>query len=209
MEHVSSERIFNQYRERVPPIDGRPSLDKEDAPAIRRNNLRLYLEEMKMRRPASLWVFEAPSKSGALRTGVPLTSERDFKPTSKHLDIAKQFEKATSEDVSPSEPSETSEIVWDEVGRCRSIPLLWNCVMLRPFDDSIACTRNPGTIELRAHAPILEMLIRMFNPKLILWAGERSRKMSTILGQNGIEADHPKSRRGSNFRAQTQKFRNL
>ena len=50
-------------------------LRTDRANAIRRHNLRLYLNLMQDRKPKMLWIGEAPGYPGCLISGVPFTSE--------------------------------------------------------------------------------------------------------------------------------------
>jgi len=64
----STDRLFNPYR------DGAPDLDREDAPAIRRENVRAYLAAYDTM-PDVLLLAEAPGPWGCRFSGVPITCE--------------------------------------------------------------------------------------------------------------------------------------
>ncbi|PYQ56199.1 MAG: uracil-DNA glycosylase, partial [Acidobacteria bacterium] len=116
--------------------------------AIRRRNLRLYLEQIG--EPRTLLVGEAPSYRGGRLTGIPFTSESIML---RHLGPG--YRKATTGATMSTEASAT--MVWATIRCIEPLPMLWNAFPFHPFvKGNPFSNRMPTASELRIGAPFLE-----------------------------------------------------
>src|SRR5437773_6339701 len=109
-----SDRAVNQYRES----------------AVRRRNLRLYLEEMEAIGPRLLLVGEAVSYRGGRLTGIAFVSESlmlcgvDLAGDRRIFGSDRGYAKADPAARVSTEASAT--MVWATIRRLEPLPLLWN-----------------------------------------------------------------------------------
>jgi hypothetical protein len=102
--------------------------------AIRRRNLRLYLEELDAIGPRLLLVGEAVSYRGGRLTGIPFVSETvmlcgvDLANGSRVLGAERDYRKADLSTRVSTEASAT--MVWGTIRDIEPIPLLWNAFSL-------------------------------------------------------------------------------
>ena len=166
-----SDRATNQY--------ARPNR----ANAIRRNNLRLYLEEAGG--PRMLLVGEAPSYRGGRLTGIPFTSETIML---RHLGDG--YRKATPGSNLSTEASAT--MVWATISCIAPRPLLWNAFPFHPFVRGNPFTnRAPTSEELRIGAPFLEWLLQLFAFDEVVAIGNLASRSLTRLGIAHEKVRHP------------------
>jgi len=151
--------------------------------AIRRANLRLYLE--RIGEPRMMLVGEAPSHRGGRLTGIPFTSESIML---RHLGPA--FRKATPGPKLSTEASAT--IVWGTIACIEPRPLLWNAFPFHPFErGNPKSNRTPTREELRIGAPFLEQLIGLFPIEIIVAIGNLASHSLTKLGIAHEKVRHP------------------
>ena len=155
------------------------------APALRRTNLRRYLEAF-YRLPEVLLVGEAPSWRGCRFSGVPFTSEAQL------VDGSLPFEgERTSRRRRPlAEPSGT--VVW-RVLRPRSPRfLLWNVSPLHPHRPGAPlANRRPRVTEVRRFHGLLGRVMGALGPAAVAAVG---RTAQAALGELDVRcryARHP------------------
>lgn len=78
MERTKTVEQFVQFLSDAPdlPLVFNPYSDNDPFGAVRRKNLQIYLENMKILKPKVLLVGEAPGYNGCRYSGIPFTSER-------------------------------------------------------------------------------------------------------------------------------------
>lgn len=153
--------------------------------AIRRHNLRLYLQEIGT--PRVLLVGEAPSYRGGRLTGIPFTSESIMM---KILGAARGYRKATPGPMLSTEASAT--IVWATIQRLEPLPLLWNAFPFHPFrSGNPFSNRVPTNAELLIGAPFLELLLRLFAIERVVAIGNLAERSLTRLGIAHDKVRHP------------------
>lgn len=185
----TSATLTNHYVTRLPDLVDPPTRDSEIGPSIREQNLRVYLQGMFDRRPKYVWLFEAPSAKGAIRTGVPQIGESSLNKRAQQLGIS--LRRATSDTLPLMRDSDTSEFVWQHV-QPECIPLFWNSIMWRPHEvGSIATTRTPSSEEIRFGAIILAMVVKTFEPIRVISVGRPAEKTAKICGLNAPYVRHP------------------
>jgi uracil-DNA glycosylase len=168
-----SDRACNQYARGEP------------ANAIRRRNLRLYLEQIG--EPRVLLVGEAPSYRGGRLTGIPFTSESIMMAG---LGAHCGCRKATPGPKRSTEASAT--IVWATIRNTEPLPLLWNAFPFHPFAaGNPFSNRIPTTGELLLGAPFLEWLLRLFPIERVVAVGNLAERSLTRLGIEHVKVRHP------------------
>ena len=175
-----SDRAFNQYADS----------------AIRRRNLRRYLDEIDAIGPDTLLVGEAPSYRGGRLTGIAFVSERvmlDGVPIASspgHI-LGAGYRKATAGPEVSTEASAT--MVWSTIARIDPLPMLWNAFPFHPFERGNARTnRIPDASELVIGQQFLVMLTRLFDFRSIVAIGNQA-----ALSLSRIEIAHEKVRHPS------------
>ena len=168
-----SDRACNQYKN-----------------AIRRENLRLYLEEIG--EPRMLLVGEAPSHRGGRLTGIAFTSEQIMLSgiDSRFLGESRGYRKATPGPKRSTEASAT--MVWTTIKNIEPLPLLWNAFPFHPFVSANPFSnRIPTAGELLIGAPFLETLMKLFPIEIVVAIGNLAERSLTRLGIAHTKVRHP------------------
>lgn len=183
-----SERACNQYSRIIGDLRGN---------AIRRRNLRLYLEELTAIGPRVLLVGEAVSYRGGRLSGVAFVSEALMlggidiaSPPGRILGADRGYRKATAGPRLSTEASAT--MVWETIRGIEPLPILWNAFPFHPFHAGDPDTnRVPTAAELAIGQPFIAMLLRLFPIERVVAIGNQA---AASLGRMGIEHDkvrHP------------------
>lgn len=168
-----SDRACNQYRN-----------------ATRRENLRLYLEEIGS--PRMLLVGEAPSHRGGRLTGIAFTSEQIMLCgiDGRFLGESRGYRKATPGPTRSTEASAT--MVWATIKNIEPLPLLWNAFPFHPFlTENPHSNRFPTAEELLIGAPFLETLMTLFPIETVVAVGNFAERSLTRLGIAHTKVRHP------------------
>lgn len=184
-----SERACNQFSRTVGDLRGN---------AIRRRNLRLYLEELDAIGPRALLVGEAVSYRGGRLSGIAFVSEAVMLAG---VDIASQpgrilgadrgYRKATDGPRLSTEASAT--MVWETIRTLEPLPILWNAFPFHPFHAGDPNTnRAPTSNELEIGQRFIAWLLRLFDIRDVIAVGNQA---SASLGRMAIE--HTKVRHPS------------
>lgn len=196
-----SDRACNPYArgrtsrssESVAAPESRTSEFSATSNAIRRANLRLYLEQMRAFRPRAILVGEAPSHRGARLTGIPFMSERlmlDGVPSAGMFGVSGGYRKALETETPSTEASAT--IIWSTIREVRPLPLLWNAFPFHPHHaGNPRSNRMPTSAELLAGEPFLEALIRIFDIPLVIAVGNHAERSLARLGIAHTKVRHP------------------
>jgi hypothetical protein len=172
--------VFNQYRDRD------PSLDRPDAPVIRRSNLCRYLETFAD--AAYVLVGEAAGYAGCRFSGIPFTGEAQLvgpEPLwwTADCDLAQ-----TSLDDPWSERS--AEIVWPALNERRDC-VLWNAFPWHPYKDGPLSNRRPRTSELRQATDVLRFFLSLYPQSMVYAIGRVSQSALHALGVKATYIRHP------------------
>ena len=170
----SSPIAFNQY------VDFDTKIERDDAPVVRSNNLERYLECMATVKGRDLWLFEAPSRRGAVRTGVPQTSASKLNERAEQIGLSGGFRPVPSHTPDTADPSETSKRVAAFFGSMLVKPLLWNAVMIHTR-DARGANRNPSKAELRQHQHILRAVYDLCEPRKVIACGETAQIAASLV----------------------------
>lgn len=182
LQSASLPSVFNPWRDRCAVCD------RADAPALRRENLRLFLERAIDVEDATMWIGRDLGYRGGRRTGVPLTDEVHLASASALLgDIA--LVRATE---GPMVAERTAAVVWSVLRRVQRPIVLWNVFPFHPHFADDPMSNRPHTRAERDEAwPLLEALIAMVRPTRIVAIG---RDASQALADLGVASDavrHP------------------
>jgi hypothetical protein len=181
-----SERACNQYSSTLGDIR---------ANAIRRRNLRLYLEQLDAVGARIVLIGEAPSYRGGRLTGIPFVSEtvmlRGVETRSGFvLGESHGYRKATEGEKLSTEASAT--MVWATIREIDPLPLLWNAFPFHPFDAGNAFTnRMPSAAELAIGATLIARLVQLFGFERIVAVGNHADASLTKLGIAHDKVRHP------------------
>ena len=188
-----STRAYNQY--------SRVAGDLQ-ANAVRRRNLRLYLDQLEAIAPRMLLIGEAPSYRGGRLTGIPFVSESVMlggveTRSGAILGAEHGYRKATSGPRLSTEASAT--MVWGTIRAIEPLPLLWNAFPFHPHEaDNPDTNRAPSAAELLAGAPFIERLLSLFALKTIVAIGNHASNSLMRLGIEHVKVRHP-SQGGKNL----------
>lgn len=163
------------------------------AAALRRDNLALYLEQMRRRNPTTLLVGEAPSHRGCRLTGVPFMSETIMLAGVEEAALfgtARGYAKATPGPRTSTEASAT--IVWETIREIYPTPLLWNAFPFHPHrPGEPRSNRPPTSAELEVGKRFVLALVGLFAIEQLVAVGNRARDSLASLGIAHTRVRHP------------------
>jgi uracil-DNA glycosylase len=165
--------------------------------AIRRRNLRTYLNEMETICPRTLLIGEAVSHRGGRLSGIAFVSETvmlagvDVASPARHiLGAASGYRKATAGDRFSTEASAT--MVWETIRDIDPLPLLWNAYPFHPFrHGNPLSNRVPTAAELAIGLLFVHMLLRLFPIEQVVAIGNQAAASLTRLGIAHEKVRHP------------------
>ncbi|EPR17727.1 hypothetical protein M527_15450 [Sphingobium indicum IP26] len=176
------ESVFNPY------ADCCPLHDRDDAPALRRQNLQLFLEAAIEAKVDTMWIARDLGYRGGRRTGVPLTDE-------VHLDHAGALlggvtlARATQ---GPIVAERTAAIVWRVLDAIRQPAVLWNVFPLHPHERGDSFSNRCHTrAEREATEPLLRALIKLVRPRQIVAIGRDAQLALQDIGIPVVGVRHP------------------
>lgn len=183
---------FNPY------ASGDPARD-----AVRRANLRLYLQEMAALQPTAALVGEAPGIHGCHWSGVPFMGERMLTRGLARHGLFGPFKGYGWTSDNPRGESEASgTILWGVVEELAQAPFVWNAFPLHPYHaERPASNRTPTAEELGRCAHVLPRLLALFPIQRVIAVG---RKAEGLLGELGLAhhaVRHPANGGAPAFRA--------
>jgi uracil-DNA glycosylase len=195
---------FNQYA----LVPGDPELDL--ANAIRRQNLRLYLQKMAAAEPWLLLVGEAPGYRGCRLTGVPFTSEAIILDSQCWPFGAEAGFSKTAERNNVVREA-TATMVWAALAGWRPPPLLWNALPFHAYQEGRpASNRRPDSREMRLGAEFLVELGELFRPRVVAAAGQSAARALELAGVTGYrQLRHPSHGGKAGFLAGLGQIRSL
>jgi hypothetical protein len=182
-----TERATNQFSR----LDG-----DLQANAVRRRNLRLYLDQMDAIGPHMLLIGEAVSYRGGRLTGIAFVSESVMlggvdTASGPILGADHGYRKATPGPKLSTEASAT--MVWETIRDVRPLPLLWNAFPFHPFGpDDENSNRAPTAAELLIGQRFIERLLSLFAFEQIVAIGNHA-----SLSLQRMDIEHTKVRHPS------------
>jgi len=188
------------------------------APAIRRNQLRAYLQK-RLGKVKLTIIGEALGYRGGHFTGIPMTSERLLLGRSNKVQVKssdffsgikpRRTSKPEKYPDGFSEP--TATIVWDTLLRLGLKPdqfILWNAFPWHSFDPhrGLLSNRMPNKAEQQAGRPVLMAFLKLFPCKEMVALGKIAAAQLEQLGVNAHCIRHPASGGAKLFREQIAKI---
>jgi hypothetical protein len=181
-----SDRAVNQYSRTIGDLRGN---------AIRRRNLRLYLEELDAIGPRMLLVGEAVSHRGGRLSGIAFVSEAVMlsgvdTASGRVLGGDRGYRKATDGPKLSTEASAT--MVWATIRTIAPLPLLWNAFQFHPFrPGNPLSNRVPTPAELEIGSRFIARLMRLFDFELIVAIGNQASASLTKMSIAHEKVRHP------------------
>ena len=174
--------VYNQYAD-----DG--SLGN----AVRRENLKLYFEQVLGLGAQLILVGEAPGYLGCRRTGVPFTSEQlllaGIDPPGL-FGSQYGFRSASDDGRVPAE--QTATIVWRELRKHEAVALGWNAWPFHPHRSAVPLSnRTPRVSELRQGLPFLKVLLGLAPGLPVVAMGNSAARSLSWLGVDHHKVRHP------------------
>ena len=198
----SAEGLFNQYNSR----DRR--VDRENAPEIRRKNLKAYVHSFPDR-PSIMLLCEAPGPWGCRFTGIPITSENQllsgklpFSGTQSSLGrplltIRKR----------PPFTEYSAEIFWETLAGYHPRFFVWNAVPLHPYKSgNILSIRTPAKREIRMFMHLLEDICGCLSPDHCIAVGRKAEFAFSTAGIKAQYVRHPSQGGANIFRERMRKL---
>ena len=172
--------VFNPY------LDCDPSLEKTQGPAIRRRNLRRYLETFSG--ASYLLVGEAAGYAGCRFSGIPFTGEAQIVgggclPWARGLG----FEQSSLDDLWRER---SGQIVWEAFDGRRDC-VLWNTFPWHPHGDKALSNRKPTRGEVDQCTEVLQRAISLFPLARVVAIGRVSEAKLQELGFEAAYIRHP------------------
>lgn len=175
----STDDLFNPYR------DVRDGLDRPDAAAMRRGNLRSYLSAYDEAPPLFL-LAEAPGPWGCAYSGVPITAEAQLVDS----DFPITGTPTSLEDEPHTEYS--AGIFWRVLQPVFPHFFVWNSVPLHPHDPGEPQSiRNPRRSEVARWEPLVEEVIKHLSPDRIVGIGRKAERALKEVGADVTYVRHP------------------
>lgn len=164
--------------------------------AVRRRNLRLYLNQLDAIGPRMLLIGEAVSYRGGRLSGIAFVSETIMlrgvdTRSGRVLGAENGFRKATPGPKLATEASAT--MVWETIAELDPLPLLWNAFPFHPFlPGNPLSNRAPSAAELLIGERFIARLMRLFDFQTVVAIGN-----SASLSLQRMDIDHVKVRHPS------------
>jgi hypothetical protein len=208
-----SRSVFNPWWE----VDEQNDIGR-NAPAIRRQQLRAYLQKRVGKANVAM-IGEAVGYRGGHFSGIPMTSERLLLGRSKgfHIKPRDFFSDAKPRRTSKpekcpdgfSEP--TATIVWGTLLRLGINPeqfVLWNAFPWHSFDSrrGMLSNRMPNKSERAAGLPVLKAFLELFPCDQVVALGKIAAAQLEELNVNAHCVRHPASGGATLFRTQIAKI---
>ena len=201
--------VFNPWWE----VDEQNDIGR-GAPAIRRNQLRAYLQK-RLRKAQLALIGEAVGYRGGHFSGMPMTSERLLLGRSKTVRLkSNDF----FSDINPRRTSKpekcpdgfsepTATIVWGTLLRLGLKPdqfVLWNAFPWHSFDPrlGILSNRMPNKSERAVGLPVLKTFLELFPCEQVVALGKIAAAQLEELNVNAHCVRHPASGGARLFRQQ-------
>lgn len=175
----SREDLFNLYHDR------QPTLDVDNAPAIRQRNVRSYLEAFNEKPPLFL-LAEAPGPWGCRFSGVPITAEAQLLNPEFPLNGA-----PTSLEAEPH-TEYSAGIFWRTLQPVFPHFFVWNSVPLHPHNPGEPLSiRTPRRTEVREWQTLTRGILEVLDPKRIVGIGRKAERALKELDVEVTYVRHP------------------
>lgn len=179
---IEIQGVFNPYRDRC------DIHDLSDGPAVRKKNLRKYLQSIVDLGSDTIWMGRDLGYRGGRRTGLALTDEERLNLFAK-LYPGSVPEKATK---GPIVAERTATEIWNILSRLEMPPLLWNVFPFHPHEPNSPMTnRRFTTSELANVSDLNHELVSWLKIKKIICIGQDAAAYAKSLGLEVECVRHP------------------
>ena len=163
--------------------------------AIRRANLKRYLQTMAARMPPTLLLMEAPGYRGCRLTGVPVTSRKillEGLPELNLFGLEAGFRDVDERGFERIYGEQTATIVWGALTDLGMTPFIWNAFPFHPHKKGQALSnRRPRKAEMRMGAQLMRPLLDLWRFQQIIAVGGVAHETLTAMGVNCVKVRHP------------------
>lgn len=194
---IELDGVFNPYRHRC------SIYDLLDGPAVRRRNLRRYLQAIDDLRIDTIWMGRDLGYRGGRRTGLALTDEVHLANLG-HVYPGADPARATK---GPPVAERTAAEIWSILGRLRQPPLLWNVFPFHPYGPgSEMSNRRFSARELATVSELNFQLVAWLGIKRIICIGQDASTYAKSCGVNVECVRHPSYGGTTEFREGMQRI---
>jgi hypothetical protein len=182
-----------------------------NAPAIRRKQLRAYLQA-RLEKAKLAVIGEAVGYRGGHFSGIPMTSERMLLGKQQYVVEGIKPRRTSKPSVCPDGFSEpTATIVWGALLKMGALPdefVLWNAFPWHSFASrrGMLSNRMPNKSEQISGRPVLKAFLHLFPCEQIVALGKIAAAQLEQLGVNASCVRHPASGGAKLFRQQIAKI---
>lgn len=183
LKNYKGNNVFNPYSDLC------AIFDKDNAPSIRRNNLKLALESFLKSEVDSIWIGRDLGHRGGRRTGLALTDEAHLEFAGDTWDV--KLQKATK---GQTVAERTAANIWNYLRQIDERVFMWNVFPFHPYEKGNQLTNRSHTAEERDYGMlILESLVQILRPKKIVAIGNDAYNCSLRIFPNleVIKVRHP------------------
>lgn len=163
--------------------------------AIRRANLKLYLQDVLEKRSGIVLVAEAPGYRGMRVTGLPMVSRRILREGVPALDMlgeARGYQDIVEPGFESIQAEQTSSILWNLLPELGIVPLVWASFPFHPHQLGKPLTnRKPRTPEVKLGEPFVRELLESFAPKKVIAVGNVGYGLLSAMGIPCVKVRHP------------------
>lgn len=163
--------------------------------AIRRANLKLYLQAMAARMPPALMVMEAPGYRGCRLTGVPVTSRKillEGLPALGMFGRQAGFRDVDERGFERVYGEQTATIVWNTLSSLGTAPFIWNAFPFHPHKKGQALSnRRPRKAETRLGMELLGRLLDLWQFQQVIAVGNVAHETLRAAMIDCIKVRHP------------------
>ncbi len=173
---------FNPYSESC--LD----YDFDEAPAIRRENLKLVLDAALEHKADSFWIARDLGYRGGRRTGLALTDEVHL---SDHSGLYGELPLCRATKGSAFS-ERTASVIWQTLKRINRPVFLWNVFPLHPHEPNDPHSNRCHTrSEREACRPLLNWLLEVLKPQVVVAIGRDAQLALGDLGIAATQVRHP------------------
>jgi uracil-DNA glycosylase len=198
MSDFASDFVATLATSPVPGDVANPYAGTTAAAVVCRDNLRRFLTQMTVGRPAVLLVGEAPGYRGCRLTGVPFTSEEVLR-THASFGANRGYHINGAETAGQREA--TATILWQALDELALAPLLWNAYPFHPHRPGEPLSnRPPRAAEVRAGEPFLRVLLAAYAITTVIAVGRVAARALAAWDIAAVAVRHPAHGGAAQFR---------
>lgn len=162
--------------------------------AVRRANLRRYLEQMMAIQPRLLLVLEAPSYRGMRVTGVPAVGQllTEGIPQFGLFGSDNGYRTVDEPGFMPPKSNQTASALWGTLVALGEMALVWNTFPFHPHQPGNPLSnRTPRASEIGMGIPFLNELMGLFTLERVIAVGNIAERALTLIEIEHIKIRHP------------------